>query len=86
MKNILKKIFGWIASIPHDKLLHLLFGLLIFLYLEPFVGKWIAFTISVGCGFLKDLVIDKWIGGTVDWKDILVTSVGSMLGLLSTLI
>ncbi len=85
MKNALKKILNLVASISHDKLLHLFFGLLIFDYTSPLIGRMFAIFVVVLVGIVKEF-IDKKIGGCVDWKNTIATIIGGILGFLHTLI
>ena len=85
MKNALNWILKKIGSIPHDKLLHLFFGLLIFDFTYPFLGNLVALGIVFMLGIFKE-IIDREIGGSVDWKDSACTIIGGILGLLHTLL
>lgn len=86
--NIIKRIWNWIISIPQDKLLHFIAGLLIMMYscalFSLFLHNGIALLVGNAIGLLA--LIAKEIydginkdGHTVEFKDILAGVVGMLL-------
>lgn len=66
------------SSIEHDKLLHSLYGTLVFALGLLVVSKWAALTLVVGVAINKE-VYDQWKYGGFDWKDIVATALVPLL-------
>ena len=86
MKNLIKKIWNWIVSIPHDKLLHLLGGLLVNAYSFGVAYRVIPFWWSILVGLVVALVVligkevyDSKHGGSVEIADVLYGLGGVLL-------
>lgn len=78
----LNKIFQKVAEIPHDKLLHIVAGMLITLIVaifSPLAPYAFVFGFVAGC--FKELY-DRFFGGTVDGNDIVATTLGSVIAQL----
>lgn len=82
----LKKIWNWIVSIPHDKLLHLLAGLLINAYSLGIAYRIVPFWWAVLIGFVFALVVlilkevyDRHHGGSVEVMDVVYGLIGVAL-------
>ena len=67
----MSKILSYLASIPHDKLLHSFYGTLIYLPIS-YVDSSIALGVVAIVSFSKEMYDEKDYGG-FDWKDIVVT-------------
>ena len=88
------KAINFIARIPKDKLLHFLGGLLIFILIyigiRPFfdgcLGRGIAFFLVLLVGLVKEYVIDKHYGGSVDIWDVHASDFGAIVGIIISLI
>ena len=91
----MKKVFEFFAKIPQDKLLHFIFGLLIYFLVATAVGH---FT-EDGCvirasglgtvffiGALKELWFDKKYGGNPEVSDAGATYLGCFSGMILSLI
>lgn len=87
MKNIIKKILNWIASIPHDKLLHMDMGQLINLFSFSILFR---FVVGLWWGLLGGFIIataflvwkeffDSENKGSVEIADILWGEAGVLL-------
>lgn len=86
----MKKIFDFIVSIPHDKLLHNLAGMLIalvalrvlaFVCIDGFFARFIAIGAVVAAAVLRE-IYNKRNGGVFDWKDMLYTVAGGLIVIL----
>lgn len=86
----MKKIFDFIVSIPHDKLLHNWAGILIalvalrllaFICIDGFFARVIAMVPVILAGYLKE-VYDKNNGSKFDWIDFLYTVAGGLIVIL----
>ena len=84
--NWLKKNRNWIVSIPQDKLLHLLAGLLINAYSLGIAYRIVSFWWAVLIGFVVALVVlilkevyDKNHGGSVEVMDVVYGLAGCIL-------
>ena len=91
MKTFLKKILACFGKIPQDKLLHYIAGMLIYFIMlalfstfitnEP-VRKTLSFIIACVMGIVKEFVVDKKLGGSVEWADSNVTTAGALTGVI----
>jgi len=74
-------MFNLISKIPHDKLLHFIAGILLFMLLTVF--KVDAFIALIGVAFIgtcKEMVYDGWIKkGKPDVMDFIATVVGGIV-------
>ena len=70
----MKKIFQLIVSIPHDKLLHIIAGM---------IARIIALIAVILTGLLRE-VYNKKHGGVFDKKDLYATISGGLIVLLLT--
>lgn len=86
----MKKIFDFIVSIPHDKLLHNWAGMLIalvalrllaFICIDGFFARVIAMGAVVVAAVLRE-IYNKRNGGVFDNKDILYTVAGGLIVIL----
>lgn len=83
-----KELFAWLYKVGTDKLLHVLFGLLIaqVLYVLLHIGcaKWesavVAFLLATLVAGAKEAIDVKF--GVPSWKDLLASEVGIVVGLL----
>lgn len=83
-----KELFAWLYKVKTDKLLHVLFGLLIaqvvFVCLHFACQKWLAllgaFLLASLVAGTKELIDIKY--GVPSWKDWLASEVGIIVGLL----
>lgn len=91
-KKAMKKIFQLIVSIPHDKLLHIIAGMIVImlvLRLVSFIGipgmiaRIIALIAVILTGVLRE-VYNKKHGGVFDKKDLYATISGGLIVLLLT--
>ena len=67
----MSKVLNYLASIPHDKLLHSFYGVLIYLVaavVSPMFGVIAVVVIAIA----KE-IYDEFIYGGFDWKDIIAT-------------
>ena len=88
---MLDKILSWFSSIPQDKLLHILAGVIIGGIVERMLRDiiglssgilifLITFAIVFICGYLKEYLVDKVIRKSVpDNKDMIATALGGLL-------
>lgn len=76
MKNIMNKI----GSIPSDKMLHFIAGMLITAIVAVIVPRFtpIAMTVAVVAGFAKELR-DEIVYRGFDWYDLLATVLGGVV-------
>lgn len=94
MEKFLIKVFQWISSIPHDKMLHVLCGILLFLFfaspllaitgmklLSMLVGYFVVLVI----GHLKEWFDCKGNWSTYDFPDFFATLAGGFIASLSIL-
>lgn len=88
----MKKIFQPIVSIPHDKLLHIMAGMIVamsVLRLVSFIGipgtvaRIVALTAVISTGVLRE-AYNKRHGGVFDKKDLYATISGGLIVLLLT--
>ena len=74
-------MFKLLTSIPHDKLLHFIAGIILFMIITVF--KIDAFTALIGVavvGIAKELIYDTWIKkGIPDVIDFLATVLGGLV-------
>lgn len=73
-------MWKWICSVPLDKALHFIAGMLVVAFVAtifPCVSNWaIVFAIIVGTG--KE-IRDEVVYGGFDWKDLVVTIAGGLI-------
>ena len=76
----MKKLLNFVASIPRDKLLHFIAGMLITALVAVVFARFapLAVTVAVVAGFAKE-AYDEYSYGGWDWKDLLATIVGGVL-------
>lgn len=76
----MKRLFNFVASIPHDKLLHFIAGMLITALVAVVFARFapLAVTVAVVAGFAKE-AYDEWAYGGWDWKDLLATVMGGVV-------
>ena len=65
------KILRYLASIPHDKLLHSFYGILIYV-VASLVNPMFGILAVIVAAVAKELY-DEFIYGGFDWKDIIAT-------------
>ena len=76
----MKKLFNFITSVPHDKLLHFIAGMLITALFAVVFARFAPFavTVAIVAGFAKE-AYDEWSYGGWDWDDLLATIVGGVV-------
>ena len=77
---MIKSTLKIITSIPHDKLLHFISGIIVsmlFSILFPITESF-CFIFAIAAGICKDLY-DKFDYGKFDWLNVLSTSLGGLL-------
>ena len=86
----MKKIFQLIVSIPHDKLLHIIAGMIVvmlrlvsFIVIPGMIARIIALIAVILTGVLRE-VYNKKHGGVFDKKDLYATISGGLIVLLLT--
>ena len=67
----MNKVFGYLANLPHDKLLHSFYGTLIYLPIS-YVDSFIALGIVAVVALSKEILDEKDYGG-FDLSDIIAT-------------
>jgi len=82
MKNWIRKIWdkivAFFCSIPFDKWLHFIAGLVIAAFFCISLGmKW-AIVPVIFAAFIKEF-FDKWTTGIWEWKDFLATIIGGVV-------
>lgn len=91
MKKLLTMIFGWISSIPKDKILHFTAGLVMYFVCvvvlsflnNPTTTRLVALIITSLAAVLKEIWVDKkLIGGTPELLDAITTIAGASVGYL----
>lgn len=79
METILKLL-------PHDKCLHLIAGIVIFIVGSVLINPLFGLAMTAIVGAWKELVYDYYNNNhTIDYKDFLYTVVGGLLGLLCSI-
>jgi predicted membrane protein len=78
---MIERTLSKLNSIPADKALHFIAGVILFAVAVPFIGPQYAFALAVIAGFVKELYdsLNKD-NHTPDIWDALVTSAGGALG------
>ena len=76
----MKRLLKILGSIPSDKMLHFIVGMLITAIAAVIVPRFapIAMTVAVVAGFAKELRDEIAYGG-FDWKDLLATVLGGVV-------
>lgn len=76
----MKRLLNLLGSIPSDKMLHFIAGMLITAFVAVIVPRFapIAMTVSVVAGFAKELRDEITYGG-FDWYDLLATVLGGVV-------
>ena len=76
----MKRLLNMLGSIPSDKMLHFIVGMLITAIVAVLVPRFtpIAMTVAVVAGFAKELRDEITYGG-FDWKDLLATVLGGVV-------
>lgn len=80
LKQIYQKIMSWIGTIPTDKWLHLVAGMLVaafFAFVIPQTATWCVI-FSVAAGIMKE-TIDQIRYKGWDWVDLAYTGAGGVL-------
>lgn len=89
----MKKIFQLIVSIPHDKLLHIIAGMIVvmlvlrlvsFIGIPGMIARIIALIAVILTGLLREVYKKKKHGGVFDKKDLYATISGGLIVLLLT--
>ena len=86
--SLIERISRLLVSIPTDKCLHYIAGLVIslpFVFLLPYGCRFLAVVPPVFAGLVKEC-IDLSRGGSFDWFDALATSLGGATVVLFALI
>lgn len=87
-----EELFAWLYNVKADKLLHVLFGLLIaqvaFVCLRLALPKWLAllgaFLIASMVAGVKELIDIRY--GVPSWKDWIASVIGATVGLIIMLL
>lgn len=88
----MKKIFQLIVSIPHDKLLHIIAGMIVvmlvlrlvsFIGIPGMIARFIALIVVILTGVLREIYNIKH-NGVFDKKDLYATISGGLIVLLLT--
>lgn len=76
----MKKLLNFVASIPRDKLLHFIAGMLITALVAVVFARFapLAVTVAVLAGFAKE-AYDEYSYGGWDWKDLFATVLGGVV-------
>ena len=76
----MKRLLKILGSIPSDKMLHFIVGMLITAIVAVIVPRFtpIAMTVAVVAGFAKE-IRDEIAYGGFDWKDLLATILGGVV-------
>lgn len=76
----MKRLLNLLGSIPSDKMLHFIAGMLITAFVAVIVPRFapIAMTVAVVAGFAKELRDEITYGG-FDWYDLLATVLGGVV-------
>ena len=76
----MKRLLKILGSIPSDKMLHFIAGMLITATIAVIVSRFapIAMSVAVIAGFAKELRDEIAYGG-FDWKDLLATVLGGVV-------
>ena len=75
MRKIWDKIVAWLLSIPQDKRLHFVCGLIISAFFGMALGMKVCAWPVLFFAFGKEM-FDSWTGGEWDWWDFLATILG----------
>ena len=78
MRKIWDKIVEWITSIPADKKMHFVAGVIIAAFFALALGMKIAIVPAIFAGLIKEF-FDKWTTGKWDWWDFAATCLGDLL-------
>lgn len=81
MRKIWDKIVKWLLSIPSDKRLHFVAGLIVSAFFAVALGMKVCIIPAVFAGFFKEF-FDAWTSKTGegwDWGDLLATCLGGVL-------
>lgn len=76
MQNLFKRYFQFI-TLPVDKANHAMHGLIVYSFIaiySPFIAILVVLVLGIG----KE-VLDKYIGGTVDIRDIVATALAPVI-------
>ena len=74
----MRKIFNYFFKIPQDKLLHFIFGMIIFMVFSLFMGQ-LAIFVVIAAAVLKEFLDRDHTGFSVD--DIIATVFGGALAI-----
>ena len=89
MKNFFRKIWDaivrFISSVPYDKLLHFIAGLIIAAFFAIALGMKFCFWPIIFVAFGKEF-FDKWTTGEWDWWDFAATCFGGLVPQLFVLL
>ena len=73
--------------IARDKLLHFIAGTYIYLFMVLFAPIWIAISVVIVAGFVKEFIWDKWLDkGCFEWMDIIYTITGGVVAMVLSLV
>lgn len=95
MNKLVSKFFQWAASLPLDKVLHVLCGLLLFMFSSSsmlaltglkILSLVVGFIVVVSLGFWKEWMDCKGNWTTYDYKDFIATLLGGLIGSLQIFI
>ena len=79
MKELIKKLYQEIFTIPKDKLLHFIAGVLIFMLFSPFIG-WLAIWVVIVVAIIKEIIDTKNTG--FSYSDIVATELGAAVTMI----
>ena len=78
MRKIWDKIVEWIQSIPADKKMHFVAGVIIAAFFALALGMKIAIVPAIFAGLIKEF-FDKWTTEKWEWWDFAATCLGGLL-------
>lgn len=78
MRKIWDKIVAFILSIPADKRLHFVCGIIAAAFFAIALGMRFCFWPVIFVAFAKEF-FDMWTGGELDWKDFGATLLGAIV-------
>ena len=78
MRKIWDKIVAWVLSIPADKRLHFVCGIIIAAFFAIALGMKFCFWPVIFFTLAKEF-FDQWTGGKWDWWDFVATLIGALI-------